>query len=89
MTKPDDPLENVQRFALSLSERINDLLVRVEALRRSVEPLGVSREIFDQHFHAVFAELSEFRNAQLAKAVGKESDARIRQLLESIEEPKQ
>ena len=84
----NDPLKNVQEFAIALNGRISDLLVRVEALRRALSPLGLSQEMFDEQFFAVQKEFHEYRDRELPKAVAQAHDEQIRKLLEATKGPK-
>lgn len=85
----NDPLHNVQAYALSLGDRLNDLLARVEALRLLLVPLGISAAQFDAVFREVSAEIAAYHQQKHAAAVASALDARIRQLLDGFEGPRQ
>lgn len=82
-----DELHNVQGFTLELRERIDNLLIRFEALRRLLEPLGVTPAQYDQMFHVVTAEFRQAADRKRQRDLERASDARAVQRLSEYQGP--
>ncbi len=82
MNPDDDAFDTVQRFVLAMNDRIDDLFVRVEALRRAVGPVGLSQQQYEESLRAVQKELQDYRDRETPKLTALENGAQIRRLLE-------
>ena len=82
-------LENVEGFAMALREQIAQAMVMADSIRRLLEPLGVSKEMFDKTHAAVTAEYEAIHQKGLSKAIQTEEDERLRKALKDLPGKKQ